>query len=66
MAPTANPRVILAKHTTSELPVAEEHIVFDPTPTIDLDLELNGGYLTKTLLLRLALLWLAMIMLNSC
>jgi hypothetical protein len=66
MAPTANPRVILAKHTTSELPVAGEHIVFDPTPTIDLDLELNGGYLIKTLLLRLALLWLAMIMLNSC
>ncbi|KAJ7886738.1 hypothetical protein B0H13DRAFT_896904 [Mycena leptocephala] len=51
MAPTANPRVILAKHTTSEFSVAGEHIVFDPTPTIDLDLELNGGYLTKTLLL---------------
>ncbi|KAJ7167684.1 hypothetical protein C8R46DRAFT_1093806 [Mycena filopes] len=51
MAPTANPRVFLAKNPGYELPVAGEHLVFDPTPTIDLDMELNGGYITKTLLL---------------
>lgn len=50
MAPTPNPRVVLAK-IPSGLPVAGEHIVFNPTPTIDLDLKLNGGFLTKTLLL---------------
>ncbi|KAJ7682244.1 hypothetical protein DFH06DRAFT_1289783 [Mycena polygramma] len=51
MAPTPNPRVLFAKIPGYELPVPGEHIVFDPTPTIDLDLELNGGFLTKTLLL---------------
>ncbi|KAJ6536756.1 hypothetical protein DFH09DRAFT_931115 [Mycena vulgaris] len=51
MAPTANPRVILAKNPSYKLPVAGKHLVFDPSPTIDLDLELNGGFLTKTLLL---------------
>ncbi|KAJ7129173.1 hypothetical protein C8R44DRAFT_614747 [Mycena epipterygia] len=51
MAPTANPRVVLAKSTSFELPAIGEHIVFDPSPTIDLDLKLNGGFLMKTLLL---------------
>ncbi|KAJ7462119.1 hypothetical protein FB451DRAFT_1353065 [Mycena latifolia] len=51
MAPTPNPRVILAKNPGYELPVAGKHIVFDSSPTIDLDLKLNGGFLTKTLLL---------------
>ncbi|KAJ7228187.1 hypothetical protein GGX14DRAFT_508609 [Mycena pura] len=51
MTPTANPRVLYAKIPGDGLPVIGEHIVFDPTPTIDLDLPLNGGYLTKTLLL---------------
>jgi hypothetical protein len=47
MAPAANPRVVFAKNPGPELPVAGEHIVFDPSPTIDLDLKLNGGFLTK-------------------
>ncbi|KAJ6486467.1 hypothetical protein C8R47DRAFT_1177608 [Mycena vitilis] len=51
MAPTPNPRVLFAKIPGYGLPVSGEHIVFDATPTIDLDLELNGGFLTKTLLL---------------
>jgi hypothetical protein len=55
MGLTPNPRVILAKNTFHELPVLGEHIVFDPTPTIDLNLELlNDRFLTKTLLLRQA------------
>ncbi|KAJ7637205.1 hypothetical protein B0H17DRAFT_1149536 [Mycena rosella] len=51
MVLTPNPRVVLAKNPSYELPVAGEHIVYDPSPTIDLDLKLNGGFLTKTLLL---------------
>ncbi|KAJ7118541.1 hypothetical protein C8R43DRAFT_1137280 [Mycena crocata] len=51
MAPALNPRVILAKIPGDGLPVAGEHLVYDPAPTIDLDLKLNGGFLTKTLLL---------------
>ncbi|KAJ7839151.1 hypothetical protein B0H14DRAFT_2787905 [Mycena olivaceomarginata] len=52
MAPTPNPRLLYAKIPSEELPVAGEHLVFDPKPTIDLDVELKSGqFLTKTLLL---------------
>ena len=52
MSPIPNPRVILAK-VPVDYPVAGEHIVLETCHTIDLDtVPLNGGYLTKTLLLR--------------
>ncbi|KAJ7048922.1 hypothetical protein C8F01DRAFT_1266456 [Mycena amicta] len=51
MSPTTNPRVLYAKIPGSGPLVAGEHLVFDSTPTIDLDAKLNGGFLTKTLLL---------------
>ena len=49
----ANPRVILAKLPGDQLPVVGEHLVYEKAAKIDLDnVPLNGGYLTKTLLLR--------------
>ncbi|KAJ7053776.1 hypothetical protein C8F01DRAFT_1260401 [Mycena amicta] len=51
MSPTANPRVLYAKIPTAGPLIAGEHLVFDSTPTIDLDAKLNGGFLTKSLLL---------------
>ncbi|KAJ6589397.1 hypothetical protein B0H19DRAFT_922385 [Mycena capillaripes] len=51
MAPTPNPRVLYAKIPTDSFLVAGEHLVYDPTPTIDLEQDLKGGFLTKTLLL---------------
>ncbi|KAJ7135918.1 hypothetical protein C8R44DRAFT_662176 [Mycena epipterygia] len=51
MAPTPNPRILYAKVPADTFLVAGEHIVYDETPTIDLDQDLKGGFLTKTLLL---------------
>ncbi|KAJ7493565.1 hypothetical protein FB451DRAFT_1348613 [Mycena latifolia] len=49
---TENPRVVFAKRPGTGLPVAGEHIVFEPSHSIDLDsVPLNGGFLTKTLML---------------
>jgi hypothetical protein len=49
-----NPRVVFAKRPgTGNLPVPGEHLVFDASPSIDLEtVPLNGGFLTKTLMLR--------------
>lgn len=53
MPAVANPRVVLAKLPGDSLPVAGEHLVLDKSHEIDLDtVPLNGGYLSKTLLLR--------------
>ncbi|KAJ7864452.1 hypothetical protein B0H14DRAFT_440336 [Mycena olivaceomarginata] len=50
---TPNPRLVFAKRPdVGILPVPGEHLVFDPSPSIDLDaVPLNGGFLTKTLML---------------
>ncbi|KAJ7121242.1 hypothetical protein C8R43DRAFT_74928 [Mycena crocata] len=49
---TPNPRVIFAKRPGTGLPVPGEHLVYDGSPSIDLDtVPLNGGFLTKTLML---------------
>ncbi|KAF8578379.1 NAD(P)-binding protein [Ramaria rubella] len=46
-----NPRVVYAKIPTG-YPVPGEHLVYDAASTIDLDsIPLNGGFLTKTLVL---------------
>lgn len=51
---TSNPRIVFAKHPgPHEAPKIGEHLVHDNSPTIDLEhVPLNGGYLTKTLILR--------------
>lgn len=50
---TPNPRVIFAKRPGSGPVVPGEHLVFDGSRTIDLEnVPLNGGFLTKTLMLR--------------
>ncbi|KAJ7477177.1 hypothetical protein B0H11DRAFT_1864861 [Mycena galericulata] len=47
-----NPRIVFAKRPGDGFPVVGEHITFDNTRSIDLDgVPLNGGFLTKTLLL---------------
>ncbi|KAJ6521972.1 hypothetical protein DFH09DRAFT_1330864 [Mycena vulgaris] len=47
-----NPRVVFAKRPGTSMPVPGEHLVYDASPTIDLDaVPLNGGFLTKTLML---------------
>ncbi|KAF7332664.1 Zinc-type alcohol dehydrogenase-like protein PB24D3.08c [Mycena kentingensis (nom. inval.)] len=52
MHPVPNPRVLYAKIPgRAGLPVIGEHLVYDPSPTIDLDAPLNGGFLTKAILL---------------
>ncbi|KAJ7439067.1 hypothetical protein B0H11DRAFT_2103251 [Mycena galericulata] len=51
MVLTPNPRILYAKIPAETFLVAGEHIVYDATPTIDLDQDLKGGFLTKTLLL---------------
>ncbi|KAH9481028.1 Zinc-type alcohol dehydrogenase-like protein PB24D3.08c [Psilocybe cubensis] len=50
---TSNARVVFAKRPASnELPKVGEHLIIDKSRTIDLDhVPLNGGYLTKTLIL---------------
>ncbi|KAJ7450025.1 hypothetical protein B0H11DRAFT_1743466 [Mycena galericulata] len=49
---TKNPRVVFAKRPGTSTPVPGEHIVFNPSHSIDLDgVPLNGGFLTKTLML---------------
>ncbi|KAJ7141371.1 hypothetical protein C8R44DRAFT_763278 [Mycena epipterygia] len=49
---TPNPRVVFAKRPGTGLPVPGEHLVFDGSRSIDLDaVPLNGGFLTKTLML---------------
>ncbi|KAF7305268.1 ADH-zinc-N domain-containing protein [Mycena chlorophos] len=51
MSPTPNPRVLYAKVPPPGPLIAGEHLVYESTPTIDLDAPLNGGFLTKTLFL---------------
>ncbi|TRM57886.1 hypothetical protein BD626DRAFT_204604 [Schizophyllum amplum] len=53
MAPIPNPRVVFAKPVPQGAwPIVGEHLVYDGTPTIDLDtVPLNGGFLTKALYL---------------
>ncbi|KAJ7751444.1 hypothetical protein B0H16DRAFT_1548443 [Mycena metata] len=53
MAPTPNPRIVFAKAPVAgNFLVEGENIVFEQTPTIDLDQKLESGqFLTKTLLL---------------
>ncbi|KAK7044412.1 zinc-type alcohol dehydrogenase-like protein PB24D3.08c [Favolaschia claudopus] len=50
---TPNPRIVFAKRVPADsLPIPGEHLIHDPTPTIDLDaVPLRGGYLTKTLMI---------------
>jgi len=49
---TPNPRIVFAKRLSDGYPVVGEHLVFDTSHSIDLDhVPLNGGYLTKTLLI---------------
>jgi NADPH-dependent curcumin reductase CurA len=53
MSPLPNPRVLYAK-TPTGLPIPGEHLVYDNSPVIDLEnVPLNGGFLTKTLVLSL-------------
>lgn len=47
-----NPRILFTKRPGDGLPVVGEHITLDNVRSIDLDnVPLNGGYLSKTLLL---------------
>ncbi|KAJ7477164.1 hypothetical protein B0H11DRAFT_1293397 [Mycena galericulata] len=47
-----NPRIVFAKRPENGFPVVGEHITLDKTRSIDLEgVPLNGGFLTKTLLL---------------
>ncbi|KAJ7752416.1 hypothetical protein DFH07DRAFT_825215 [Mycena maculata] len=49
---TQNPRVVFAKRPGTRIPVPGEHIIFESSRSIDLDsVPLNGGFLTKTLML---------------
>ncbi|KAJ6493956.1 hypothetical protein C8R47DRAFT_1184972 [Mycena vitilis] len=49
---TENPRVIFAKRPGNGFPIPGEHVVYDRSSSIDLDaVPLNGGFLTKTLML---------------
>ncbi|PPQ89864.1 hypothetical protein CVT25_004780 [Psilocybe cyanescens] len=50
---TSNPRVIFAQRPAPhEAPKVGKHLIFDESRTIDLErVPLNGGYLTKTLIL---------------
>ncbi|KAK7039338.1 zinc-type alcohol dehydrogenase-like protein PB24D3.08c [Favolaschia claudopus] len=50
---TENPRVVFAKRPGNSIPIPGEHVIFESShSTIDLDgVPLNGGYLTKTLML---------------
>ena len=49
---TPNPRIVFKKNAVGVVPVKGEHTVYDDSRTIDLDnAPLNGGYLTKTLVL---------------
>ncbi|KAJ6489172.1 hypothetical protein C8R47DRAFT_978193 [Mycena vitilis] len=50
---TENPRVVFAKRPGTGFPVPGEHVVYDEkSQSIDLDaVPLNGGFLTKTLML---------------
>ena len=51
---TPNPRIVYTKLPGDGLPVVGEHIILDKSATIDLEkVPLNGGFLTKTLILRL-------------
>ena len=54
MAPVSNPRVIYAEVvSTNEKPIPGEHLVYDESKSIDIDsVPLNGGFLTKSLVLR--------------
>jgi hypothetical protein len=50
---TKNPRVVFAKRPGTGVPVPGEHVVFERSHSIDLEgVPLNGGFLTKTLMLR--------------
>ncbi|KAJ3861127.1 hypothetical protein EV359DRAFT_47785 [Lentinula novae-zelandiae] len=52
MAPMLNPRIVFNEHLQSGLPIIGQHILLDTSHTIDIDnVQLNGGYLTKTLVL---------------
>ncbi|KAJ7432400.1 hypothetical protein FB451DRAFT_1111698 [Mycena latifolia] len=52
--PISNPRIVFAQRPGDGLPVTGRHIVLDDTRFIDLDgVSLNGGFLTKTLVLSL-------------
>ncbi|KAF5379630.1 hypothetical protein D9757_009200 [Collybiopsis confluens] len=52
MAPVTNPRIVFKERPQEGLPIAGKHIVLDSSHTIDLEnVPLNGGYLTKSLVL---------------
>ncbi|THU97229.1 NAD(P)-binding protein [Dendrothele bispora CBS 962.96] len=52
MVTVANPRLVFTKRPPPGPPVAGEHLVLDTSRTIDIDdVPLNGGFLTKTLVL---------------
>jgi hypothetical protein len=54
---TENPGVTFAKVLVEGLPIIGEHIILDRSKTIDLEnVPLNGGFLTKTLILRYIIL----------
>ena len=53
MPPTPNPRVLYTATPEASF-VPGRHTKYDDTPTIDLDnVPLNGGFLTKTLMLAI-------------
>lgn len=54
---TSNPRVVFSKRPGyGELPAVGQHLILDSSRTINLDnVPLNGGFLTKTLILRYCL-----------
>lgn len=50
---TSNPRVVYAKIPGTGSPVPGKDLILDKSRTIDLEnVPLNGGFLTKTLILR--------------
>ncbi|KAK7453492.1 hypothetical protein VKT23_011769 [Stygiomarasmius scandens] len=52
MVAVPNPRVVFLKHPPPGPPVVGEHLTLDNSRTIDIDnVPLNGGFLTKTLVL---------------
>lgn len=53
MTLTPNPTLVFAKRCNEGYPVPGEHLILDNSRSIDLqNVPLNGGYLTKTLVLR--------------
>ena len=48
----SNPRITFKKYAVGVVPIKGEHLIYDDSRTIDLEnVPLNGGFLTKTVIL---------------